>query len=306
MVADIKKVSIIGLGKVGITAAYALLLQHAVNELVLVSRSAEKSEGEKLDLEHGLLFLEPAKIIATDDYAQIDGSDVVIITAGVAQKPGQTRLDLVTENQQIADDLANKIKPYVRSSVVVVVSNPVDVLTYMLAQRLQLAPGQVIGTGTMLDTARFRFHLSEFLHVHPRSIHAYVLGEHGDSSFPAISSSTVGGQPLEQFPNYSSAQVLEAYRKTKEAAGKIIAAKGATYYAIGVVITKLVRTILNDQRSVLPVSVPIENYYGQSGVSISVPCIIGRKGVEQVLTIHLSEDEQDLFVRSCEVIRSFL
>lgn len=306
MQCDSRKVGIVGMGKVGITAAYAMLLRHAADELVLVSRSVEKIEGEKLDLEHALPFLEPTKIVATDDYSELQNADVIVVTAGAAQKEGQSRLDLVVENKKIIEELATNLKPYVQNSVVVVVSNPVDILTYHLARLLELPKGRVFGSGTMLDTARFRFHLGEMLDVHPRSIHAYILGEHGESSFPVLATASVGGQPLEHFPDYSTEKAQEAFVQTREAAAKIIKAKGATYYAIGVVITKLVQTILKDQRSVLPVSTPITKYYGQSDVSISVPCIIGRSGVEQVLNIELSPSEQALFAESCEVIRKNL
>lgn len=300
---DSRKVAIVGMGKVGITAAYALLLRSTIDELVLVSRSLDKVEGEKLDLEHGLPFLETTKITATTDYAQLQNADVIVVTAGVSQKVGQSRLDLVEENKKIMTDLAREIKPYVQNSVVIVVSNPVDILTYHLSQLLDLPQGRVIGSGTMLDTARFRFHLGELLNVHPQSIHAYVLGEHGDSSFPTLASATVGGQPLEYFPHYSVAEANQAFIKAREAATKIIKAKGATYYAIGVVISQLVKTILQDQRSVLPVSIPIENYYGQSALAVSVPCIIGRKGAEQILKIQLSDAEQEQFIKSCEIIK---
>jgi L-lactate dehydrogenase len=301
---DSRKVGIVGLGKVGITAAYALLLRHVCDELVLVSRSLDRVEGERLDLEHGLPFLEPTRITASDDFAALQGADIVVVTAGAAQQPGESRLDLVAENKKIMAQLAEELAPHVKNSVVVVVSNPVDVLTYQLAHLLNLPKGRVIGTGTMLDTARFRFHLGEMLRVHPRSIHAYILGEHGDSSFPALAGATVGGQPLDHFPHYSLDQANQAFTQTREAAAKIIQAKGATYYAIGVVISQLVQTILQDKHSVLPISVPIENYYGQSGLAVSVPCIVGRSGVEQILKIQLSEAEQALFAKSCEVIRS--
>jgi len=304
MKCDTKKVGIVGLGKVGITTAYALLLRHIADELILVSRSIDKVEGEKLDLEHGLPFLEPTKIRATDDYADLQDADVIIVTAGAAQKPGQSRLDLVAENKKVIEEIAKNVAPHVLNSVVVVVSNPVDVLTYDLANRLNLPKGRVLGTGTMLDTARFRFYLGELLDVHPRSIHAYILGEHGDSSFPALASASVGGQPLALFPNYTPEQAQKAFLQTREAAAKIIQAKGATHYAIGVVTSQLVQTILYDQRSVLPLSVPIEDYYGQSHLAVSIPCIVGRNGVEQILKIKLSESEQDLFVKSCAVIKS--
>lgn len=303
---DSRKISIIGLGKVGVTAAYSALLQNVADELVIISRSLEKVEGEQLDLEHGLLFLEPTKITATDDFSAIADSDVVIITAGAAQKVGQSRLDLVTENKKVIEELSIQIKPYVQNSVVIVVSNPVDILTYHLANKLDLPPGRVIGTGTMLDTARFRFHLGEMLNVHPRSVHAYILGEHGESAFPTLSSATVGGQLLNEFPNYSESKAMQAFEMTKQAAAKIIKAKGATYYAIGVVISQLARIVLKDQRSVLPISVPIQNYFGQSDVAVSVPCIIGRNGVEQILNIQLSDEEQRLFINSCNVIKGFL
>lgn len=306
MQCDSRKVGIVGLGKVGISAAYACILRHVADELVLISRSKEKGEGEKLDLEHGLPFLEPTKIIASDDFAALQGADVIVVTAGVAQQPGQSRLDLIQENAKVFADLAEQLRPYVANSVVVVVSNPVDVLTYKLAKALNLPAGRVLGTGTMLDTARFRFHLGEVCNVHPRSIHAYILGEHGESSFPALSAASVGGQPLHQFPNYSQEAAQQAFTQTKDAAAKIIQAKGATYYAIGVVITQLVQTILKDQRSVLPVSTLVDNYYGQSDVAVSVPCIIGRNGVEQVLNINLSEEEKTQFAHSAQVIKQYL
>ncbi len=306
MSTDTRKIGIVGLGKVGITAAYALILRHVADEIVLVSRSIDKIEGEKLDLEHGLPFLEPSKITVSDDYAALQGADIVVITAGAAQKPGQSRLDLIGENKQIMAQIGQDIAPYVQNSVVIVVSNPVDVLTYQLAKILNLPKGRVLGTGTMLDTARFRFHLGEMLDVNPRSIHTYVLGEHGDSSFPTLDSSTVGGQPLDHFPNYSLQKAQEAFLQTREAAKKIIEAKGATYYAIGVVIAQLTRAILQNQRSVLPISTPVTNYYGQSDLAISVPCIVGRNGVEQVLHIQLSQAEQAAFVGSCQIIKRLI
>lgn len=298
-----KKIGIIGLGKVGMTAAYALLLKGIGDELVLLSSSTEKLEGEKLDLEHGLPFLEYRKITTTDDYVHLQGSKVIIVTAGEKQAPGQSRLELIETNRQMIREIGAKLAPHVGDSVVVVVSNPVDLLTYELAKILQLPDGRVLGTGTMLDTARFRFHLSEMLNINPRSIHTYIMGEHGDSAFPVLANATVGGQLLRYFPSYSEEKAALAFHQTKEAAGKIIQSKGATYYAIGVVITKLVQTILQNKRSVLPVSVPIRDYYGQSDLAISVPCVVGRNGVEQILKIELSDEEKAAFVHSCEVIK---
>lgn len=298
-----KTIGIIGLGKVGMTAAYALLLKGIGDHLILLSHSPEKLEGEKLDLEHGLPFLDPTQITATNDYAALQGAAVIVVTAGEKQEPGQSRLDLLEANRQMMREIGTKLAPYAQESVVVVVSNPVDIMTYELAALLGLPQGRVLGTGTMLDTARFRFHLSETLKINPRSIHTYILGEHGESAFPVLAHATIGGQLLQEFPAYSGVAAQAAFAKTKAAAARIIESKGATYYAIGVVITKLVETILQDKRSVLPVSTLIQNYYGQSNLAISVPCIVGKHGVEQVLHITLSTEEQAAFMRSCEALR---
>lgn len=303
MVKKQQKIAIIGLGKVGMTAAYALTLKGVADELVLLSHSQEKLEGEKLDLEHGLPFLENQKIITTNDYSLIQGADVVVVTAGEKQEPGQSRLDLTQANKKMIKEIGQKITPYVKESVVVVVSNPVDILTYELAKILNLPEGRVLGTGTMLDTARLRFHLSEILQINPRSIHAYVIGEHGESALATLAHATVGGQLIHKFPRYNAVKAAAAFAKTKDAASKIIKSKGATYYAIGVVLTKLIQTILQNKRSVLPVSVPIHNYHGQSDLAISVPCIVGKNGVEQVLEIALSEKEREDFIRSCEIVK---
>lgn len=304
MQCDTRKLSLIGLGNVGITAAYTLLLSETVDELVLVSRSVEKAYGHKLDLEHAMPFLSPVKIFATADYSQIEGSDVIVIAAGEGQKPGQTRIDLVEANKKIFSELIPEMKPFIGTATVVIVSNPVDVLTYYATELLQLPAGRVLGTGTLLDTARFRFHLSEFLHINSRSIHAYILGEHGDSSFPVLSSANVGGELLSGLPQYSEAKAIEAFEQAKAAAYKIIAAKGATYYAIAVAIRQVVQSILHDQRSVLPItSVLQQEYYGQSDVAVSVPSIIGRAGVLTQLQIPLSELEQKQFAHSAGVVK---
>lgn len=306
MINETRKVAIIGMGNVGSTAAYALLLQGLVDDLVLFARNKEKAIGEKLDLEHGLAFLNRANITATDDYADIKDCDIVVITAGAAQEPGESRLDLAAKNTAIMADIIPQIVKHAPSAIIVMVTNPVDILTYKGSMVAALPKGRIFGSGTMLDTARFRFHLSELLDINPRSIHAYILGEHGESSFPALSSASVGGQPLTSFPAYSKEQALEAFTKARTAAANIIEAKGATYYAIGVVIAKLVHTILHDSKSVLPVSIPVENYYGEYNVALSVPCIIGRNGVEQILNANLDTEEQAKFAASAATLRKFL
>lgn len=305
MQCDSRKISIIGLGNVGVTAAYAVLMQNLADELVLVARDKAKAEGEKLDLEHGLPFLEPVTLTATDNYADIAGSDVVVITAGAAQEPGQSRLELAQKNIAIIQEIVPKIVSNAPDATILVVSNPVDVLTFHATKIANLPAGRVLGSGTLLDTARFRFHLSEFLNVQPRSIHAYILGEHGDSSFANLSSASIGGQPLTSFPDYTAEKAQAAFEKARGAAYQIIQAKGATYYAIGVVIAHLLKAITHNRRSVLPVSTVLTDYYGQSGVAASVPCIVGRGGVEQILKVQLSPEEEQAFIKSCEAIRQF-
>lgn len=303
---DSNKVSIIGCGKVGMSAAYSILHRGVVNDLVLVSRCVESIIGEQLDLEHGMNFLPFARVLATEDYKDIKDSDIVVITAGAAQKPGETRLDLTEKNVAIMEGIIPNVIKHAPDAIILIVSNPVDVLTYKAYHMANLPKGRIFGSGTTLDSARFRFHLSEFLHVNPKSIHAYILGEHGDSSFPVISSASIGGQPLATFEDFSEDRVMKAYERARTAAYKIIESKGATFYGIGSVISHMVTTILTDAKTVLPVSIPLHNYKGHSGVSLSVPCVVGRNGVERTLDVKLSWDEKQLFEKSVETLKSYL
>ncbi len=303
---DIKKVAIVGCGKVGMTAAYSLFIDGIADELILMSRCVDKVIGEKLDLEHGMAFLSHTKVTATENYQDLQDSDVVVITAGAAQKPGETRLDLAEKNTKIVESIVNQIVVHAPNAIIIIVSNPVDVLTYKAYVSANLPKGRIFGSGTTLDTSRFRFHLGEFLNVNPRSIHAYILGEHGDSSFPVISSATIGGQPLSTYPGFSHEKAIKAYQKTRDAAYKIIESKGATFYAIGVVITHLVKAILKDNKSVLPVSVPLHHYQGHNGIALSVPCIVGRNGIEQILEPKLSWEEKQMLTKSVETLKQYL
>ncbi len=300
------KVSIIGCGKVGMTTAYSILHDGMVNELLLVGRDKSKIIGEQLDLEHGLSFLHHAKVDSTDDFADIKNSDLVIITAGASQKPGDTRLDLADRNVKIIEDIIPKIVEHSPESVILIISNPVDLLTYKAYKIAGLPKGRIFGSGTTLDTARFRFHLSEFLKVNPRSIHAYILGEHGDHSFPVISSASVGGQPLTTMPDFSEERAQKAYDKARDAAYRIIASKGATFYAIGAVTAHIARVILTDAKSILPVSIPLHEYKEISGIALSVPCIVGREGVEKILDVKMSWDEKKKLQDAAEVLKRLL
>lgn len=287
------------------TAAYALLLKGIVNELVLLGRSRDSIFGEELDLEHGMSFLGSASVHSTEKYEDIANSDIVVVTAGASQKPGDTRLDLAQKNLAVIDDIIPRVIKHAPDSVILMVTNPVDVLTYRAYQLAKWPKGRIFGSGTVLDTARFRFHMSEFLHVNPKSIHAYILGEHGDSSFPVVSNATIGGEPLATFPEYSQERMQRAFTKAQQAAYTIIASKGATFYGIGTVVSHIVETVLRDAKSVLPVSIPLHDFYGHYGVSLSVPCIVGRNGVERRLNVKLSWEERQMLDKSVNQLQSY-
>jgi len=303
---DSNKVAIVGCGKVGMSAAFSLIHGGVVNDLVLYGRDKKEVIGEQLDLEHGMSFLPHTRVIATDDYQDLENSDVVVITAGAAQKPGETRLDLTAKNVAILESILPEVTKYAPDAIVLLVSNPVDVLTYKAYLMANWPKGRIFGSGTTLDTARFRYHLAEFLKVNPRSIHAYILGEHGDSSFPAISNATLGGQPLMTLDSFSEDRARSAFEKAKNAAYKIIDSKGATYYGIAAVISHIVKQILLDTKSVLPLSIPLHNYYGHSGVALSVPCVIGRGGVERSLEIRLDWEEKQKLEKSVNTVKQYL
>jgi L-lactate dehydrogenase len=299
------KVAIVGLGKVGATVAYAMMLSGTPSELVLFAREKKKAVGEKLDLEHALPFLDYVKITATDDYADLAGSNLVVITAGVAQKPGETRLDLCKNNASILEVILPKITKAAPDAIVLIIANPVDVLVNIAHAIVPTSGGRIFGSGTTLDTARFRYHLAEHLKINSRSIHVYVLGEHGDTSFPVYQYATVGGTRLLDFDGMTRETILRAYELARNAAYNIIEAKGATYYAIGVVATQLMETIASDAKTIFPLSVPLHNYYGHSGVSLSVPCVLGKDGVEKVLRVELSAGEEEALAKSVTTLKQY-
>lgn len=300
------KVAVVGCGRVGVTAAFTMYLKNTANEIMLFGRDIDKLIGEQLDFMHSLSFIGTTNITVASEYEKLAGADVIVFTAGAAQKEGETRLDLVRNNKTIINKMIPEIVKYAPEAKIMLVANPVDVLTFEAAKIAGLPRGQVFGSGTTLDTARFRYHLSEFLKVNPKSIHAYILGEHGDSSFPTISMANVGGQLITTMKGFSEEKAVEAYTKARDAAYKIIAAKGATYYAIAVVINQLVDAVLHNSKRVYPLSIPLEGEYGYSGVSLSVPCVLGRHGIERIIEIPLSEDEQAKMKNSVEVLKKFL
>jgi L-lactate dehydrogenase len=291
------------MGKVGASTAFAMCLDGTPTDLVLVAHHREQAEAEKLDLEHSLPFLQQINITATDSYEAVAGSDLIVVTAGVAQQPGQTRLDLLAANLKVFADIIPKIYAASPQSLVLIVTNPVDILTYAASKMAPFAFGQIFGSGTLLDTARFRFHLSEIFDVNPRSIHAYVLGEHGDHSFPALSAAHISGLKLAEFQKFSEPLIQEAFAKTQNAAYQIIQAKGATFYAIATAIRQLMKNMYSNAQSIVPVSIPLSNQYGVSDMALSLPCVVGSRGVEQIVPIPLSDTETTQFQTAAQVLK---
>lgn len=298
------KVAIVGLGRVGITTAYAILLKGLATELVLFSREIEKAEGEKADLEHGMPFYPKCNIVASSNYEDLSGTDLVIFTAGCAQKPGETRLDLAKNNCAIVDSLIPNIVKHAPHTLILMVANPVDIMTLRAAEKAKLPEGRVFGSGTLLDTARFRLHLSKGIKISAKSIHTYILGEHGDSSFSATSTATIGGKPILTFPEMSPEHIQWAQDQTRKDAYKIISGKGATYYGIASAVTHIVETIMRDSKKIIPLSTPLTGQYGINNVSLSLPCILGRNGVERVIDLPLSVSELASLNHSAETIRA--
>ncbi len=300
------KVSVVGCGRVGITAAYTMYLKNNIGEIFLYDRDKEKIAAERLDFLHSLSFLGTTKVKVADSPEDLKDSDVIVHAAGAAQAPGETRLDLVKKNTEILKSTLPEILSHSPNSTIIIVANPVDILTYKAYKLAKVKRGKIFGSGTTLDTARFRYYLSETLKVSPINIHGYILGEHGDSSFPTVSTANVGGELIEALKGYSKDMVMEAYKKARDAAYEIIAGKGATYYSIAVVVDQLVQTCLNDSKRIFPVSVPLEGEYGFNEVSLSVPCVLRKDGVEKIIELGLSSEEKEMMKKSVETLKKFI
>jgi L-lactate dehydrogenase len=300
------KISIIGAGYVGSTAAYALLMSGISSEIALIDINKEKAEGEAMDLRHGLQFVPQTDIVFNEDFKTCRHSDIVIVCAGANSKPGESRLDLVGRNARIFKDLIPKIAKCNKNSIIIVVSNPVDVLTYLAIKYSGFPASRVFGTGTVLDTARFRYFLGEHYGVNPNSVHAFILGEHGNSEFPVWSSANIAGVKMANMRGYSRKKMDAIFKKTKNAAYEIIDRKGATYYAIGLVITKIVKAILSDSNEVLPVSCLLKNYQGVSDVCLSIPAVINRSGISKQILLPLDGNEKRSLKKSADLLKGVI
>ena len=307
MVTDNRKVVLIGAGMGGMSYAYSLLNQNACDELVLIDLNKKRAEGEAMDLNHGLAFSAANMKIYAGEYEDCKDADIVVICAGVAQKPGETRLALLKRNAKVFRSIIEPVTASGFDGIFLVATNPVDIMTKITYVLSGFNPRKILGTGTALDTARLRYLLGEYLRVDPRNIHAYVFGEHGDSEFVPWSQAQLATKSILQLcdenPEVERERLKEIEREVQGAAYKIIEAKNATYYGIGMALTRITRAIFGDESSVLTVSAMLKGEYGQTDVFSGVPCIINKNGVQRVLKLALSQEELGRLEQSCNVLR---
>ncbi len=297
------KIGIVGCGFVGSSGAFAIALEGKANDLILVDLNADLARAHAEDILHATPFSQPVRV-AAGDYPMLKGADIVVLACGVGQKPGETRLQLLERNAQIFQNVVPRVLEYAPETILLIVSNPVDIMTEVVTKISNLPHERVIGSGTILDTARFRTLLAEHLNIAPHSVHAYVLGEHGDSEVLAWSSGKVGGVPLEEFAeqighpisNEDKARIDDGVR---QAAYRIIEGKGATYYGIGAGIARIARAIGDDEGAVLTLS----NVEGFGGVSLSLPRVLKAKGIEATIQPMLSNEEAEALKRSSEILK---
>lgn len=300
-----RKLVLVGTGMVGMSMAYAMVNQGGINELVLIDVLKDKAEGEAMDLAHGIPCGPTEIDIKAGDYDECKDADIVVITAGINQKPGQTRLELAKTNAKIMKEITENVVKSGFNGIFVIASNPVDLMTYVVGKVSGFPRNKVIGSGTVLDTARLRYLIGKRLNVSSKNIHAYIMGEHGDSSFVPWSHSYVGCKKLADIlKEKGETQKLldEIYTEVQQSAYEIIEKKRATYYGIGMGLTKLIKTILNNEKEILTVSTKLENEYGHYGIYIGVPAVIGKNGVQELLNLPLTAKEQEEFDHSCDVL----
>ncbi|MGZ6317428.1 MAG: L-lactate dehydrogenase [Anaerolineales bacterium] len=304
------KVGLIGTGMVGASFAYSLMQHGVANELVLIDMDTARAEGEMMDLNHGMPFVRPMRIMA-GSYADLEDAEVIVITAGANQRPGESRLDLLKKNAGVFNDIVPKVKAVNPDAIIVIATNPVDLLTYVTAQIYGPEKGHVIGSGTLLDTARFRYMLGTHYGVDSRSVHAYIVGEHGDSELALWSLTNIAGVRLPDFvgtngQGYDQRALDRIFDQTRNAAYEIIQRKKATYYAIGLGLLSIVEAVLRDQHTVMTVSSPLRGQYGASDIAISVPTIVGRNGIEELLDLPLSDQECLALQQSAQTLKERL
>ncbi len=310
MTVNLRKAAIIGCGFVGSASAFALMQSELFSEIVLLDVNQAKAEGEAMDISHGTALISPMDIHA-GTYDDIKDASVIVLTAGAAQKPGETRLDLIHKNVAIFSSIMKEIRRVKPEGILLVVANPVDILTYYAQRTSGMGETRVFGSGTVLDTARLRTLLSQKLCVDSRSVHASIIGEHGDSEIVCWSHANVSGVPLPDFFALRGMGDIDlsAYEKeladdVKNSAYEIIKRKNATYYGIAVSVRRICSAIVKDEKSVLPVSVSLHGEYGIDGCALSVPAIVGRDGIEGLVPVSMSEEERMELAKSADVLKA--
>lgn len=302
------KIVVVGAGNVGEAIAYTLMIRKQASDIVLIDLNEARAKGDALDISHGTSFYNQVTI-RQGGYEECADADIIIVTAGVARKPGQTRLDLAKVNVSIMRSVTESIMQYAKNPIIVVVSNPADIITAEIQAISGLPANRVIGSGTSLDTARLRYNLSEALNVSVKDVQAYVLGEHGDSQVPIYSSAAIGGVPLD-----SAAEQLnvtldkeDIAKRTREGGAEVIGLKGATFYGIAMSVSAIVETIMRDDNAVLPVAHVLDESFGDwAGVPISLPCQIGAEGISKVLEVSMSDSEKEAMNASVQILKDFL
>ena len=300
------KVAMIGTGMVGSTGGHSIVMSGAANEIVLVDMDAARAEAEAQDIAHAVPFAHPM-VVRSGDYGEIAGADVVVIAAGVAQEPGETRLQLLERNAAVFSDIIPQVLGSAPDAILLIASNPVDIMTEISKRISGLPAERVVGSGTILDTARFRSLLGEYLSISPQSVHSYVIGEHGDSEVLCWSEAAAGGVPIAEFANQIGRPLTEAARSAiddgvRRAAYRIIEGKGATWFGIGAGIARIVRAIGNDERAVLTVSKVEDDVEGIGPVAVSLPRVVAREGVLDTLMPKINDEEHAALKRSASVI----
>ena len=307
---NFRKAVMIGCGFVGSASVFSLMQSGLFSEIAMIDSDNARAEGEALDISHGVPFAKPMKIYA-GNYDDIENASIIIITAGANQKPGETRLDLVHRNIEIFKTIIPQIKQRDFKGILLIVSNPVDILTTVAVKLSGLPQNRVIGSGTVLDTARLKYAVGEHLNVDSRSVHAFIIGEHGDSEIAAFSSANISGIPLKNFcemrGHYNhEADTDEIAQKVRNSAYEIISRKKATYYGIAMSVKRICEAIVRDEKSILPISSMMNGEYGINDIALSLPAIVGKNGVETKVPIQLNENESAKLLESAKCLKDIL
>ncbi len=304
------KIVVIGAGKVGSTVAYTLMMSDLSSEIVLIDVNNDRASGEALDISHGIAYFKQI-IVRDGDYEDCADADIIIIIAGIGRQPGQTRIDLARTNVGVVRTIMEGVMKYAVDPLLLIISNPVDVLTYMIQKETGLPSSRVFGSGTMLDTGRFRYLLSDHCKVDVRNVHAYIIGEHGDSELPLWSHASLASKPFDEFCetcNHPCGGVnrQKMFETTRDSGAEIIKKKGATFYGIALAAARIAAAVMGDENAVLTLSSVLDGQYGISDVALSLPCIVNRSGIDRYLVLNISEEEQKLLEISADKLKSVI